>query len=74
MYPPGEARAYFDSGKENGAPVAGPGQEASWDEELSSLDVIDGDVAFFLQPLTQPLEGRRPAAEALARDVLANAS
>ena len=74
LFPPKEARAYFEAGKSSEEPVAGIGTEASWDTKLNALGVIKGDFAFSVQPLIDPRDRRRPAAEALARNVLANAS
>ena len=74
VYPSKDARAYFEAGKGSEQPVAGIGMEASWDTKLSALGVIKGDFAFSVQPLIHPRDRRRPAAEALARNVLANAS
>ncbi len=52
--------------------VTGVGKD--WMEGFGSLDVIDGDFGFLLQPLTKPGENRCSVAEALARGVLTKAS
>lgn len=72
--PADQAREYFDAGKTDPVPVPDIGDEAYWEEHLTNLNVIQGDFSFSLQPLLQPGKDRRAAAEALARNVLANAS
>lgn len=71
-FPPAQAQAYFDADKEGMLPVPGIGTNARWDDKLSALSVIKADLAFDLIVLIDPKEKRRPAAETLARNVLAN--
>ncbi|HEV2069823.1 MAG TPA: hypothetical protein VGR26_08520, partial [Acidimicrobiales bacterium] len=72
--PADQAREYFDAGKTDPVPIPDLGDEAYWEEHLTNINVIEGNFSFSIQPLLQEGKDRRAAAEALARNVLANAS
>lgn len=72
--PADQARDYFDAGKTDPVPILNLGDEAYWEEHLTNINVIQDDFSFSIQPLLQPGKDRRFAAEALARNVRANAS